>query len=106
MEYRAQSWKWSYGATADWLGGEFLSTGQWLYPDHASDRKQVAELKENRIAECRNFQREKLESAGHYELTIWCVLAQAMSDLGKKPEVIDYIETFTRNTDSCYAVFS
>ena len=29
-----------------------------------------------------------------------------MSDLGKKPEVIDYIETFTWNTDSCYAVFS
>jgi len=33
-------------------------------------------------------------------------LAGAMSDLDKKPEVIDYIETFTLNTDSCFAVFS
>jgi hypothetical protein len=27
-------------------------------------------------------------------------------DLDKKSEVIDYIETFTLNTDSCFAVFS
>jgi hypothetical protein len=52
------------------------------------------------------FPTREVGSAGHYELTIWCALAQAMSDLGKKPEVTDYIETFTRNTDSCYAVFS
>jgi len=47
-----------------------------------------------------------LEGAGQHELTIWCALAGAMSDLDKKPEVIDYIETFTLNTDSCFAVFS
>jgi hypothetical protein len=31
------------------------------------------------------------------------VLAEAMSDLGKKSEVIDYIETFTSNTDSFWS---
>jgi hypothetical protein len=39
--------------------------------------------KENRIAEWRNFRREELEDAGQH-----------------------YIETFTLNTDSCFAVFT
>jgi hypothetical protein len=74
--------------------------------DHPSDRKRLAELNENRLAEWRNFRREDLEDAGQHELTIWSALAGAMSDLEKKPEVIDYIETFTLNTDSCFTVFS
>ena len=36
----------------------------------------------------------------------WPALAGGMSDLKKKPEVIDYIESFTLNTDSCFAIFS
>ena len=76
------------------------------YPDHASDRKRLAELKENRIAEWRNFSREELEDAGQHELTIWSALAGAMSDLGKKAQVIDYVENLDLNTDSCFAVFN
>jgi len=63
-----------------------------------SDRK--------RLAEWRNFPCEELEGAGQQELTNWCALAGAKSDLGMKPEVIDFVETFTLNTDSYFAVFS
>ena len=52
------------------------------------------------------FPTRAVGKCGQYELTIWCALADPMSNLGEKPEVIDYIEIFTRNTDSCYAVFS
>jgi hypothetical protein len=44
--------------------------------------------------------------SGQHELTIWCALAGAMSDLGIKLEVIDFVKAFTLNTDSCFAVFS
>jgi hypothetical protein len=33
-------------------------------------------------------------------------MAGAMSDLGKKAQVIEYIENWTLNTNSCFAVFN
>jgi Catalytic LigB subunit of aromatic ring-opening dioxygenase len=102
----ASPWRTAIIGSASWGHGFLTEKNHWLYPDHPSDRKRLAELKENRLAEWRNFRREELEGAGQHELTIWCALAGAMSDLDKKPEVIDYIETFTLNTDSCFAVFS
>jgi len=102
----ASPWRTAIIGSSSWGHAFLTGKNHWLYPDHASDRKRLAELKENRIAEWRNFELEELEDAGQQELTIWCALAGAMSDMGKKAEVIDYVETFTLNTDSCFAVFN
>jgi len=102
----ASPWRTVIIGSASWGHGFLTPKNHWLYPDHASDRERLAELKENRIASWRDFRREALEDAGQHELTIWSALAGAMSDLGKKAEVVDYVETFTLNTDSCFAVFN
>jgi hypothetical protein len=102
----ASPWRTAIIGSASWGHGFLTPKNHWLYPDHDSDRKRLAELKENRIAAWRNFRREELEAAGQHELTIWCALAGAMTDLGKQAEVVDFIETFTLNTDSCFAVFN
>lgn len=102
----ASPWRTAIIGSASWGHGFLTPKNHFLYPDHASDRLRLAELKENRLAEWRDFQREALEDAGQHELTIWSALAGAMSDLGKKAEVIDYIETWSLNTDSCFAVFN
>jgi hypothetical protein len=102
----ASPWRTAIIGSASW-GHAFLTPkNHYLWPDHPSDRKRLAELKENRIAEWRNFTREELEDAGEHELTIWSAMVGAMSDMGKKPEVIEYIENWTLNTNSCFAVFS
>lgn len=102
----ASPWRTAIVGSSSWGHGFLTAKNHWLYPDHPSDRKRLAELKENRIAEWRKFRREELEDAGQHELTIWSALAGAMTDLDKRPEVVDYIETFTLNTDSCFAVFN
>jgi Catalytic LigB subunit of aromatic ring-opening dioxygenase len=102
----ASPWRTAIIGSASWGHAFLTKKNHWLYPDHASDRKRLAELKENRLAAWREFRREELEDAGQHELTIWSALAGAMSDMGKEAEVIDYIETFTLNTDSCLAVFN
>jgi len=102
----ASPWRTAIIGSASWGHGFLTPKNHYLWPDHASDRKRLAELKENRIAEWRNFKREALEDAGQHELTIWSALVGAMSDLGKKAQVIEYIENWTLNTDSCFAVFN
>ena len=92
--------------SASWGHGFLTKKNHWLYPDHASDRRRLSELEDNRIAGWRDFKREDLEDAGQHELTIWSALAGAMTDLDKTPEVIDYMENYTLNTDSCFAYFN
>ena len=102
----ASPWRTAIIGSASW-GHAFLTPkNHYLWPDHASDRKRLAELKENRIAEWRNFKLEELEDAGQHELTIWSAMVGAMADMGKKPQVVDYIENWTLNTDSCFAIFN
>jgi hypothetical protein len=46
-----------------------------------------------------------IEEAGQQELLNWMCLAGAMEVLGRKPEILDYIETYILNSDKCMAVF-
>ena len=48
---------------------------------------------------------DEVEGAGHHELLNWHVLAGAMDTLGRKPEIIDYVETFIFQSNKCFAVF-
>lgn len=101
----ASPWRTAIIGSASWGHGFLTPKNHYLWPDHVSDRKRLAELRENRIAEWRNFPREELEDAGEHEMTSWFALAGAMSDMGKKAQVIDFIENWTLNTNSCFAIF-
>jgi hypothetical protein len=46
------------------------------------------------------------ENAGQHELLDWVTLAGAMTELGKKAEIIDYAETCLVNSNKCIAVFA
>ena len=35
----------------------------------------------------------------------WVCLAGAMAALGRKPEIIDYIESYLFNSNKCFALF-
>jgi hypothetical protein len=102
----ASSWRTAIIGSASWGHAFLTEKNHYLWPDHASDRKRLAELKENRIAEWRDFKLDELEDAGQHELTIWSAMVGAMSDMGKKAEVIDYVENWTLNTNSCFAIFN
>ena len=45
------------------------------------------------------------EAAGHHEMLNWHVLIGAMDALDRKPDILDYVETFIFQSDKCFAVF-
>lgn len=77
----------------------------WIFPDHVSDRDRLAELREGKYARWRELSSQELEDAGQHEFRNWVTLAGAMSELGKRAEVVDWIETYVVNSNKCFAVF-
>ncbi len=84
----------------------FLSTNTgYVIPDFESDRMMLEALKEGDYDVWRQRTIEETEAAGHHEMLNWHVLAGAMETLGRKPDIIDYVETFIFQSDKCFAVF-
>jgi hypothetical protein len=84
----------------------FLSTNTgYVLPDFDSDRLMFNALKKGDYDTWKGRKIEDVEAAGHHELLNWHVLAGAMAALDRKPEVLDYFETFIFQSDKCFAVF-
>ena len=54
----------------------------------------------------RNRSLEEIERAGQHELLNWMALAGAMHELGRKPVIDDYVETYIFQSDKCFASFA
>jgi hypothetical protein len=46
-----------------------------------------------------------MEDSGQHEVLNWICLAGAMSELGQKAEIVDYVETYVFNSAKCFAYF-
>jgi Catalytic LigB subunit of aromatic ring-opening dioxygenase len=99
------AWRIALIGSSSWSHAFLTRKNDWLYPDHVSDRARLAELRDGRYANWRELTREQLEAAGQHELLNWIALAGAMSELGKKVEILDYVETYVMNSNKCFAVF-
>jgi hypothetical protein len=104
--FAASPWRVALIASSSWSHAFLTAKHDWLYPDHASDRARLAELREGQFARWRDLPRAQLEDAGQHELLNWVTLAGAMTELGKKAEIVDYAETCLVNSNKCFAVFA
>jgi hypothetical protein len=77
----------------------------WLYPDVASDRARFDELASGNSGRWRNLTTAQIEDAGQQEFLNWVCLAGAMEALGRKAEIIDYVESYLFNSNKCFALF-
>ena len=77
----------------------------WLWPDHESDRQRMGELAGGDYDAWRETTTASIEDAGQQELLNWMCLAGAMEELGRKPEIVDYVETWIFNSNKCLAIF-
>lgn len=96
-------WRVAIIASSSWSHAFLTRKNDWIYPDHASDRMRLQELREGSFSNWRNLERLQLEDAGQHELLNWIVLAGAMAELGKKARIVDYIETHVFNSNKCFA---
>ncbi len=93
-------------ATSSWSHAFLTSKTHGMFPDHESDKKRLAELKDNRFAVWAGLKREALEDAGQHELLNWICLAGAMAEIGGEAQVVDYVETYVMNSNKCFALFT
>ena len=98
-------WRVALIGSSSWSHAFLTKKNDWIYPDHASDRARLTELREGRYPRWRDLTRGSLEEAGQHELLNWIALAGSMAELGKKAEIVDYVESYVMNSNKCFAVF-
>jgi hypothetical protein len=98
-------WRVALIGSSSWSHAFLTPKNDWLYPDHASDRARLGELREGRLARWGELKREELEAAGQHEMLNWVVLAGAMDAAGRKAQIVDYVESYVMNSNKCFALF-
>jgi hypothetical protein len=98
-------WRVALVGSSSWSHAFLTATHHWLYPDVEADRARLAELRAGTFARWRDLTLADIEAAGQHEFLNWICLAGAMHALGRRAEVVDYVESYVFNSDKCFAVF-
>ena len=92
-------------ASSSWSHAALSTNTQRMIPDHASDRRLLEAFKAGDYSVWRNQTTEALNAAGQHEIFNWMLLAGAMEELGRKPVIDDYIETWLFQSNKVFASF-
>jgi catalytic LigB subunit of aromatic ring-opening dioxygenase len=98
-------WRVALVASSSWSHAFLTARNGYLWPDREADRRLFEALRRGDLAAWREQPLEEYEAAGQHELLNWCVLLGAMERLGRRAEIVDWIETFVFNSNKCFAVF-
>ena len=98
-------WRVALIASSSWSHAFLTRKNNLLYPDIESDRARFEELKDGDYDAWRRLSTAQIEEAGQQEMLNWMCLAGAMDELDRKPEILDYIETYVFNSQKCLALF-
>ena len=98
-------WRVALIASSSWSHAFLTDKHNKLWPDQESDRARFEELKAGDYDAWRRVTIPQLEAAGQQEMLNWMCLAGAMEELKRKPEILDYIETYVFNSEKCLALF-
>jgi len=102
----ASPWRVALIASSSWSHAFLTGKNHYLWPDLESDRARFAELRAGDLSPWRKMSTAQLEDAGQQELLNWVCLAGAMDALGRKPDWVDFAETYIFNAPKAFAVFN
>jgi hypothetical protein len=102
---RDSPWRTALIASSSWSHAFLTDKHHQLYPDVESDRRLYEALRAGDYATWRAVSLDAIEASGQQEMLNWYMLAGAMEALGRKPDECDFVETWTFNSDKCFAVF-
>ncbi len=102
---RESPWRVALVASSSWSHAFLTAKHAWLWPDIEADRQRFEELRDGNYDAWRQVSTAQIEDAGQQELLNWMCLAGAMEELGRKAEILDYVETYVLNSNKCLAVF-
>lgn len=102
---RESPWRVALLGSSSWSHAFLTEKTHLLYPDIESDRARLEELRGGRYARWRDLTLAQVVDAGQHEFLNWICLAGAMHQLGRKAEIVDYVESYVLNSDKCFAIF-
>jgi hypothetical protein len=102
--FAASPWRVALVASSSWSHGSLTAKHGRLYPDLDADRKRYDDLKNGRFTRWGELTRDEIDDAGQSEILNWVCLAGAMTELGRKIEVVDFVETYVFNSSKCFAL--
>jgi hypothetical protein len=101
---QATPWRVALIASSSWSHAFLTEKTCWLHPDMEADRARFAEFRNADWDAWRRLTTEQIEASGQQEMLNWLCLAGAMEALGRKPEIVDWVESWTNNSNKCLAL--
>ena len=101
---KASPWKVALIASSSWSHAFLTPKNWWLYPDVESDLARFEELKAGNYEAWRGISNSQIEDAGQQEMLNWMCLAGAMQELDRKPEIVEFMQTYIFNSSKCLAL--
>jgi hypothetical protein len=98
-------WRVALVASSSWSHAFLTEKTHWLHCDLEADRARFEELRGGRLDRWRGLTTAQIEASGQQELLNWVCLAGAMHALGRRGEIVDWVETYVFNSSKCFAVF-
>jgi Catalytic LigB subunit of aromatic ring-opening dioxygenase len=102
---RDSPWRTALIASSSWSHAFLTDKNHQLYPDIESDRRLYEALRIGDYATWRATPLAAIEASGQQEMLNWYMLAGAMEELGRTPDACEFIETWSFNSNKCFAVF-
>ena len=93
-------------ASGSWSHAFLTDKHNTMWPDIESDRVRFEELEAGDWEAWRRVTTSQIEAAGQQEMLNWMCLAGAMEELDRKPQVIEYVETYVFNSEKVLVVFN
>lgn len=97
-------WRVALVASSSWSHAFLTEKHWWLYCDVAADRRRFEEFKAGDYAAWRGLSTAQIEDAGQQEMLNWMCLAGALGELGRTPEIVEFLQTYVHNSSKCLAV--
>ena len=98
-------WRTALIASSSWSHAFLTDKHHQLYPDIEADRRLYEALRVGDYETWRKTPLASIEASGQQEMLNWYMLAGAMEELGRKPDQCDFIETWSFNSNKCFALF-
>jgi hypothetical protein len=102
---RESPWRVALVASSSWSHAFLTDKHHQLYPDVAADRALYEALRVGDYETWRKRPLAAIEESGQQEMLNWYMLVGAMEELGRKPDTCEFVETWTLNSNKCFAVF-
>ena len=102
---RESPWRVALVASSSWSHAFLTDKNHQLYPDIPADRRLYEALRRADYETWRSTPLAAIEDSGQQEMLNWYMLAGAMEELGRKPDECEFVETWSFNSNKCFAVF-